>query len=309
MLVYLLLLLYCCSATNAGLSIIIAILLQRYKCWSIYYYCYIVAALQMLHGWSLMHDVNLIPGCYQQPSEGHTGCGMFFHDGGYTVSITSGDSVLWSSVTIGVTSVKTQVTGERSAGEIGFQSENMTQYTAVKLEYTTEYTEIEACHNSLCCLLSYQMSELPLTADFHYQLLAFDGIKKHANGRVGWRTQVCGLVACSGVEVTSCGDMPELASYRNETQFSALVLTGNFNSSLVIPSLLLADLTPYHSVQVTDEDYNVTLALTTQTRDVHTFALYSGVLGVEEYDTDSGHVVTSSLLLLVTLLCVTSSCV
>jgi hypothetical protein len=53
--------------------------------------------------------------------------------------------------------------------------------------------------------------------------------------------QTCGLVACSGSDVTTCGANKKDVLYTNDVSFTVLKLTGVFSSTKVVPVTLVGN--------------------------------------------------------------------
>jgi Vanin C-terminal domain len=68
------------------------------------------------------------------------------------------------------------------------------------------------------------------------QLLAFDGNRTDSQNNVLYPEQTCGLVACSGASVLTCGAEIDDVNYTNQTYFSdKLTLSGSFSSDKIVP--------------------------------------------------------------------------
>ncbi|XP_020842750.1 pantetheinase-like [Phascolarctos cinereus] len=95
---------------------------------------------------------------------------------------------------------------------------------------TGNYT---VCQNTLCCYLSYKMSEK--RTDEVYVLGAFDGLHI-AEGE--YYVQICTLLKCLTAMLETCGRPVENAS----TVFDMFSLSGTFDSQHVFPEMLLSGL-------------------------------------------------------------------
>jgi Vanin C-terminal domain len=68
------------------------------------------------------------------------------------------------------------------------------------------------------------------------QLIAFDGNRTDSQDNVLYPEQTCGLVACSGASVLTCGAEIDDVKYTNQTYFTdKLTLSGSFSSDKVVP--------------------------------------------------------------------------
>jgi len=67
------------------------------------------------------------------------------------------------------------------------------------------------------------------------QLIAFDGNTTDSEGTVLYPEQTCGLVACSGTDVSTCGADKNDVLYTNDLSFVDLKLQGSFSSNKVVP--------------------------------------------------------------------------
>ncbi|XP_020635535.3 pantetheinase isoform X1 [Pogona vitticeps] len=98
-------------------------------------------------------------------------------------------------------------------------------------ELTKEAGNLTVCQKSLCCHLSYRMTEQQ--EDERYVLGAFDGLHT-VEGE--YYLQVCTLLKCGSTDLQTCGQ-PVTAAY---TQFDYFSLSGTFSTNYVLPEVLLS---------------------------------------------------------------------
>ncbi|XP_068933468.1 pantetheinase-like [Petaurus breviceps papuanus] len=98
-------------------------------------------------------------------------------------------------------------------------------------ELINETGNYTVCQNTLCCYLSYKMSEK--RADEVYVLGAFDGL--HI-AEEDYYVQICTLLKCLTTMLETCGQPAENAS----TLFDMFSLSGTFDSQYVFPEMLLS---------------------------------------------------------------------
>ncbi|XP_068087678.1 pantetheinase-like [Hyperolius riggenbachi] len=100
----------------------------------------------------------------------------------------------------------------------------------------TEITDLQGrytiCQNHLCCHLEYRIAGED--RDEVYVLGVFDGL--HVVEGV-YYLQVCTLLKCQSMDISSCGESVETAS----TRFESFSLSGNFSTSFVFPEVLLTN--------------------------------------------------------------------
>ncbi|XP_012404798.1 pantetheinase [Sarcophilus harrisii] len=100
-------------------------------------------------------------------------------------------------------------------------------------ELVNDTGNYSVCQKTLCCHLSYKMSEK--RTDEVYVLGAFDGL--HIDERE-YYMQICTLLKCLTTMLETCGQPVENAS----TLFDMFSLSGTFDSKHVFPEMLLSGL-------------------------------------------------------------------
>ncbi|XP_059478505.1 pantetheinase-like [Neocloeon triangulifer] len=219
---------------------------------------------QIQMGWSHTMGVNLVSSSYLHVEKGYSGAGIYRKDGTYRTAIgleTGGDPII-----------------DFHDQEPQDLSNFFTDSDSLLANYSTtlinnETTLAETCFEDFCCYLNFE-------ADFgneeiFFQLIAFNGTDED-----GVVVQACGLVACGGPEVLTCGDGISSASYATRISFNALKLRGTFSSSEVIPSTLKSESALPFSFKSTlakqqlTKGWQVAIEINEPVK-VRTFALYS----------------------------------
>ncbi|XP_078031704.1 biotinidase-like [Epinephelus lanceolatus] len=93
--------------------------------------------------------------------------------------------------------------------------------------------EVNTCNGTFCCHLQYRRFQQDGSKEL-YALGAFAG--KHSGYR-HWAVQVCALVRCAGLDISSCGQGVEEAESKMD-----FTLKGKFGTRYVYPSVLASKL-------------------------------------------------------------------
>ncbi|XP_059480890.1 pantetheinase-like isoform X3 [Neocloeon triangulifer] len=244
------------------------------------------------------NQVNVLASGYNEPEAGHTGSGIY-------LGKTAGD--LFATIEQNVTSklvvaevptqisqkLKTQIVNRNNIERNGINpfaqkpvenymlitEDNLQDYTAVPVPKNMLKGTIQACDNMLCCNLTFEILNKDVF-NFHYQLLAFDGIRTHLVGRYETEMQVCALVACADDTKLSCSNPFTASSYSELTEFGHIKIEAEFKSTLLWPNTVDADtMLPLsrsaYDFQVDNTTNLAVLERSEPITNVHTFAIYS----------------------------------
>ncbi|XP_059472931.1 biotinidase-like [Neocloeon triangulifer] len=206
---------------------------------------------------------------YQRAELGYSGFGIFFPSGSYSVSHPVGSG---GYLSLGM-AIEDPINLQEKRDEQKFSREvvadegmDLSNYTAVAVPLSSQsQNSIEVCHSDgFCCTLTYQTFSSGSSATTNYQLLAFNGNRTAADGRVLFNEQTCGLVACSGTDKLTCIAPKSETTYTDNVFFTRLWLAGNFSSDQVRPVTMAGDENSYISlgqlsltIQPQEGGYNV----------------------------------------------------
>jgi hypothetical protein len=257
----------------------------------------LISAVQAQASWSSGLQVNLLASGYNRPLGGSTGSGIYHAQQGvlnYYMAETTHSKLLTAFISHSKSSKsnKFEVKSSKNTG-LYTSRDILNKYNYVKLSniYGIPH-EISICHEKICCKISYQLNSI--TNKFNYHLLAYDGVRTHAEGRYASKLQVCSLVACGDDDnISSCTDGFKNSTYSTYTDFAYIQMKGmNFKTSRVLPNTLLSDtLGPvdyksmlFHKFYNKDTNlYDIILEKSDIISSIHTFGIYT-----HDYEPNSG---------------------
>ncbi|XP_001380578.2 pantetheinase [Monodelphis domestica] len=192
--------------------------------------------------WAMGMRVNLLVANIHSISNQMTGSGIYAPDSvkAYYFDKKSDDGKLLVSELESHPIVRPPVNWTLYASSIKPFSSEQEEFKALVLfdmftfkELINDTGNYTVCQNTLCCHLSYKMSEK--RTDEVYVVGAFDGLHI-AEGE--YYLQICTLLKCLTTLIETCGQPVENAS----TWFDMFSLSGTFDSPHVFPELLLSGL-------------------------------------------------------------------
>jgi Vanin C-terminal domain len=162
--------------------------------------------------------------------------------------------------------------------EMIFTSDKLDNYTSVQVPKNLLSGTITGCNNGFCCNLTFSISEKDV-GNFHYQLLVFDGIRTHKEGRYETEMQVCALVACADDSLLSCTKPFSESAYSKTTVFDQIKIEAIFKTDYLwhntLDSNTALPIDPSNYKFTVDKDFNAAMEIAGVTQNLHTFGIYS----------------------------------
>ncbi|CAB3360106.1 Hypothetical predicted protein [Cloeon dipterum] len=242
------------------------------------------------------NHVNILASEYNVPEEGHSGSAIILGrnpNGEYIATITQEITSMLLVATVptdtngpsnnkqenGIIKGQGKSKGLRMNKNLLFTEDKLEDYTAVPLPKNSLDSSIEACNNNFCCLLTFSINKMDIF-NFHYQLMVFDGVRTHMEGRYETEMQVCALVACSDDTKAGCSKPPSDSSYSSVTEFNKISIQATFKSNVTLPNTLNSQtLLPFqlsdYNFNVNQQNFFTVIERAEPIINIHTFGIYS----------------------------------
>ncbi|XP_063872191.1 pantetheinase-like isoform X2 [Scylla paramamosain] len=258
------------------------------------------------NGWSRALGVNLLVAGHHLPELAKLGSGIFRGfsdlDHTYVYNPESGNKLIVSEVeTIAATDGVRKPRGQLKTGSTSDDAvlvkhdgthadkqprrehllyyDDISSYTNAPLAPSTsgEPQTVDLCHSDqICCSLTYTSS-----SSLNYSLLAYSGPMLQGHGTYAMYIQVCAVVWCKTVDVTTCSHISD--GLPPHDTFWVNKISGYFASEYVYPVALTRNLTLVdNSLYSATRDGN--LFTFTMEQEIHNFM--SGGLFARWYDRD-----------------------